>query len=155
MGMTILVHTIVDRDFNGESDDHSLMLDYSDVIDELCETLNVTKLSNFFDYTDQEFSYDDFEEELDEDDDSGNDESDNDDLDPDTGLAYGIDDMTWHESSDGIDTLKAIKDAIKSNRLQKIDANDLESLIEEIDDCLNALNEVNGKKGKFHFAVIE
>lgn len=151
MGMTIWIHTLVDREYKSESDDHSLMFRYSESIDDLCDSLNVKKISEFFDYTDQEISYDSFDEfsnDLDS-------ETDDQKLDPETGLAYGIDDMTWFESSSGITTLSAIREAIKNNGMPGIDVNDIDFLLEEIDDCLSHLIEVSNRNGKFHLAVIE
>ena len=84
MGMTIWMHTLEGRDYSKDSDDHTSMCRYSDELDTLSEQLKVKKLSAFFDYTDQE---------LNSRDDADDDDEDELGADPETGLAYGIDDM--------------------------------------------------------------
>jgi hypothetical protein len=104
MGMTLWIHTLEDRDYSKDSDDHSLMHDLADQLDEVCEQLNVQKITEFFDFTDLEYSY---SEEADADDEDNEDELENDleaEIDPETDLEYGIDDMQWFDATRGLTT---------------------------------------------------
>src|SRR4051794_2799299 len=101
MGMTIWMHTLEGRNYSKDSDDHSSMCRYSDELDALSEQLKVKKLSQFFDYTDQELNA------------GGPHDDDRDDeeglrLDPETDLGYGIDDMQWFDAAEGFATLSAL-----------------------------------------------
>ena len=67
MGMTLWIHTLNDRDFSKDSDDHSLMHEHADALDAVCEAAGARKLSDYFDFTDLEYNYgEDADEEDDE-----------------------------------------------------------------------------------------
>ncbi len=144
MGMTLWIHTLEGRNYLKDSNDHSLMNQNLDSLDALCTKLNVRKLSDYLDFTDQQFNYNDF------DDDDNEPE-----LDPETELAYGIDDMTWFDASDGLISLQAVRNRIAEDGLHGFDADELPALLEELDDCISILDGSVSKGGKFHLSLVE
>jgi hypothetical protein len=150
MGMTLWIHTLEDREFSKDSDDHSLMHEHADAIDALCEAAGVRKLSDYFDFTDLEYGY-----AVDGEDDDEEDEGDGATLDPETGYAYGIDDMQWFAADEGIATLRLVRERVDAGALQELDEDDKAVLLEELDDCLKVLDGTVARQGRFHLAVIE
>ncbi len=146
MGMTIWIHTLEGRNYSQDSDDHSQMCRHLDAIDETCKKIGVKSLSEFMDYTDQEYNYDEFGDE-DEDEDVA--------LDPETGLGYGIDDMTWFDSQEGLSSLKALKTAVASSVITGLDADEIVDLMEELENCITILEKSAAQAGKFHLSLIE
>lgn len=144
MGMTLWIHTLEGRDYLKDSDDHSLMNQCLDSLDALCMEAKVQKLSEYVDYTDQQFNYNDF------DDDDNEPE-----LDSETGLAYGIDDMTWFDASDGLISLQAVRNRVTEDGLHGLDADELQALLEELNDCISILNGSASRGGKFHLSLVE
>jgi hypothetical protein len=144
MGMTLWIHTLEGRNYLKDSNDHSLMNQNLYSLDALCTKLNVRKLSDYLDFTDQQFNYNDF------DDDDNEPE-----LDPETELAYGIDDMTWFDASDGLISLQAVRNRIAEDGLHGFDADELPALLEELDDCISILDGSVSKGGKFHLSLVE
>lgn len=142
--MTLWIHTLEGRNYLKDSNDHSLMNQNLDSLDALCTKLNVRKLSDYLDFTDQQFNYNDF------DDDDNEPE-----LDPETELAYGIDDMTWFDASDGLTSLQAVRNRIAEDGLHGFDADELPALLEELDDCISILDGSVSKGGKFHLSLVE
>lgn len=155
MGMTLWIHTLEDRDYSKDSDDHSLMHDLADQLDEVCEQLNVQKITEFFDFTDLEYSY---TEETDSDDEDNEDELENDldaEIDPETDLEYGIDDMQWFDAARGLNTLTALHEHIKANSLPDLSEDEENDLLDELEDCIAKLEDTAPRGGKFHLAVVE
>ena len=151
MGMTLWIHTLQDREMSHESDDHSLMHDMADQLDLLCERLGVLKLSSFFDMTDLEYNLD--EEDGDEGDEA--DEGGEDTLDPETGYAYGIDDMQWFDAGSGLATLEALYAELEDGAAEEVPLEDDERgyLLEELEDCIAELADL-APGGRFHLAVV-
>ena len=143
--MTLWITTLSDRQLSGESDDLSLMYDLAESLDELCNRAQKTPLSAFFDTTDLEYNLCD-ERDADDDDEAPK-------RDPETGLAYGIDDMKWFEAADGISTLSALRTQLASGCDFDIEPADRTVLLEEIDFCMTTLSELPDP-GKFHLAVV-
>lgn len=154
MSMTLWLHTLQDRDMTRESEDHNLMYELADELDLLCQRLGVKPLSSFFDLTDMEYNFrnerapvaawgDDDEEEASV-------------LDPETGYAYGIDDMKWFDAASGLATLRALREEIDfSDGLElHLDEEQQEVLLSELDDCIMHLTEPAQNGGKFHLAVL-
>ncbi len=144
MGMTLWIHTLEDREYSKDSDDHSQMHRHADALDAVSEAEGVRKLSEFIDYTDQEFNYDD----VDDDDDGAE-------LDPETDLAYGIDDMAWFEASEGLVSLRAVRKAVAAGGFEAADDDELDELLEELDDCIDVLEGPAARGAKFHFTLVE
>jgi hypothetical protein len=139
MGMTLWIHTLEDRNYLKDSDDRSLMNQHLDALDALCIAAKVQKLSEYLDYTDQQFNYSDFDDDEPE-------------LDPETELAYGIDDMTWFDASEGLASLQAVRAKVAADG---VDADELPSLLEELDDCISVLDGSASRGGKFHLSLVE
>lgn len=147
MGMTLWIHTLEGRDYSKESDDHSLMHRLSDELDALCTSANIRQLTDYFDYTDLEYSY-------------GGDDLENDGdtetlLDPETGLAYGIDDMRWFDAADGLATLAILRDRVNAGALANLTKDETEYLLEELTNCISILQGPASRSGKFHLSVVE
>ena len=154
MSMTLWLHTLQDREMSRDSEDHNLMHELADDLDFLCERLGVFKLSSFFDLTDMEFNFDHGgalaqSAQVDEDDEVST-------LDPETGYAYGIDDMQWFDAGAGLATLSALREEIDfSDGLElHLDEEEQEVLLSELDDCIMHLRDPAAKGGKFHLAVL-
>ena len=143
MGMTFWIHTLEGRDYSKDSDDYSLLSRHVEAIDVLCEKLGVPVMSSFVDYTDLEFNY----EERDED---GEPE-----LDPETGFAYGIDDMKWFSATEGLKSFLAIRDSLKNSPLSGLSAERTSELIEELESCIQILEGPASRAGKFHLSLLE
>src|SRR4028118_2072172 len=99
MSMTLWVHTLVGRQLTSYHDDHSLMQEYVSRLDPICTSGGVIPLSSFCDYTDAKAN-------ISEDDESS------DEIDPETGWSYGIDDMSWFATSNGLMTLIHLRSRI-------------------------------------------
>jgi len=162
MSMTLWIHTLQDRDMSRDSDDHTMMHDRADDLDALCERLGVSKLSSFFDMTDLDYNFTrDLEAagegEEGEDNDRDLDEDEGGDVDPETGYAYGIDDMQWFDAAAGLATLEALRAALLDEEIaDELDFGEDERdvLLDELDDCINHLQEPAGANGRFHLAVL-
>ena len=146
MGMTLWIHTLQGRNMTKESDDHSLMYAHADTLDKLCRQLGVPALSSFFDTTDLEYDFAGSDDEDDSDDTEGPG------LDPETSPGYGIDDMKWFDSTQGIATLTALRSHIEGKGVGRLSDDDTRHLVDEIDDCLAKLGAA--RTGKFHLAVV-
>lgn len=158
MSMTLWLHTLQGRDMSRESDDHTLMHDLGEDLDRLCERLGVAPLSSFYDRTDLDYNFAERpkkqpalagDDAFDEDEEQGP-------LDPETGYAYGIDDMQWFDAAAGLASLEALREEIEDSDGQQLhldeEAQDL--LLEELDDCIDRLREPAGSGGRFHLAVL-
>jgi hypothetical protein len=143
--MTLWIHTLEDRNMSTESDDHSLMHELSDQLDELCEKLGVEKLSSFFDTTDLELN-------LAEDDDSEDWEEPEED--PETGYSYGIDDMRWFDAAAGLASLQALRAHLADSADPALDEDSKTLLLEELDDCIERLRGPATRGGRFNLAVV-
>ena len=156
MGMTLWIHTLEDRNYSKDSDDHSLMNRHADALDAVCEAAGVRKLNEFMDFTDCEFNMGDFDDEEDDDEaESGGGEGGEAAADSETGLGYGIDDMAWFDAAEGLVSMKALRGHVAIAGIKGLDAGENAELLEELDDCIAVLNGPASRGGKFHLAVIE
>ena len=110
MGMTLWIHVLEGREYSKDSDDHTLMYRHAESLDALCEEAGVRKFSEFFDFTDLEYSY------AEEDDDSGAEPP----VDPETGLGYGIEDMTWFEATEGRSSMQVLRERIAAGSVPEL-----------------------------------
>ena len=158
MSMTLWIHTLQDRDMSRDSDDHTMMHDRADDLDALCERLGVSRLSSFFDMTDLDYNFTrDLEAAGEEEGDDDPDEDDGAGVDPETGYAYGIDDMQWFDAGTGLATLEALRAALLDDEIaDAMDFGDAERdvLLDELEDCITHLREPAGASGRFHLAVL-
>jgi hypothetical protein len=158
MGMTLWIHTLEGREMSKDSDDHSLMHRLQEELDALGLERGVGKFSEFFDYTDMNYSMDDeFGDEFDEGEDDGDDDDDSDEepeLDPETGYGYGIDDMQWFDASAGLKTLRSLREAVAQGALGDLADEQRADLLEELDDCTKRLEAPAERGGRFHLAVV-
>jgi hypothetical protein len=146
MGMTYWLQTLNGRDMSRDDEDHSTMHRLSDELDAACDELKIPRLSSFADFTDLELNM-----AVEDMDDEGGDE---DTVDPETGCAYGIDDMQWFDLSSGLGCLQSLRSYIASEWNNKLDEETRAALLEEIDDCVAKLQAAPAGTNKFHLAVI-
>ena len=147
MGMTLWIHTLEDRNYVKDSDDYSLMYKFSETLDALCESAKVQKLTDYFDFTDLEYNYGEGDFEGDDDAEPM--------LDPETELAYGIDDMHWFGASEGLATLTALRDCVNAGSFEGLTEGQREGLLEELAACIAILQGPASRSGKFHLSVVE
>lgn len=141
MGMTLWIHTLEGRNMSKESDDHSKMHKFIDLLDELCTSLHVEKLSSFLDMTDLKFDMaGDFDEEPE--------------VDPETGYAYGIDDMKWFDAAVGLKTFQSLRSHLADTEISPLDETNKAILLEELDDCIENLIGPATRGGKFNLPVV-
>lgn len=157
MGITLWIHTLEDRHYSTDSDDHSWMHRLSDELDEICTEAGVTRLSDFFDYTKLERSHSgEFVEGYGK---TADDEDDEDEIEPDlddeSDLAYGVDDMAWFDANDGLQTLGVVLAAVHAGGAGDIGGRETGDLIEELEDCIRVLEDTVTRAGKFHLSVVE
>ena len=145
MGMTIWIHTLEERNYSKDSDDHSLLCRHSDVLDEICLEIGARKFSEFMDFTEQSFEFDEFDDE----------DQEEPELDPETDLAYGIDDMTWFDAADGLSSFQPLRNALSSSGVPGLDEIEIAGLVEELDNCILILEGAAKRGGKFHLALVE
>ncbi|HNW78467.1 MAG TPA: hypothetical protein PLE42_01835 [Candidatus Competibacteraceae bacterium] len=146
MGMTLWIQTLDDRDYAQDSDDYSLLYRYTEPLDALCATLGMAPLSSFFDDSDLLFNFSESDD--DEDEDARE-------LDPETGLGYGIDDMAWFDAAAGLATLCALRQHLATVALPDIPVDDQADLLEELDSGIQRLEAATQRKARFHLALIE
>ncbi len=139
MGMTLWVHTLNGRTLRQDEDDHSYMNRLSNELDQVCTGSNLPKLSNFFDYTDLNCNM--AEEEVRA-------------IDPETGWAYGIDDMQWFDAAAGAHTLRSLEFAVAGGAIPTLDASAREELLWELGHAAGLVEAAAAQGGKFHLAVV-
>jgi len=157
MGITLWIHTLEDRNYSTDSDDHSWMHRLSDELDEICVEAEVTRLSDFFDYTKLERSHSgEFVGRYGASDDDEEDEIEIEtDLEGESELAFGIDDMAWFDSEDGLRTLGVLLIAVQAGRAGDIGGRETGDLVEEVEDCVRVLEDTVTRHGRFHLSVVE
>jgi hypothetical protein len=161
MGMTLWLHRLEGQDYFKGSQDHSSMHRLSDELDDICAKEGVSKLSDFFDYSDLECHYGDETgnesgSEFDEEDDEVEDESSEDsELDPETGSGNEVEDMAWFDAEDGIRTMMVLRDAVEENQIPDLEPREHDDLLEELEDCLKRIEDTASRDGRFHLSVVE
>ena len=144
MSATLWIHVLAGRKIMSNEADHSALYTLADDLDQQCGELAVEKLSSFFDSTDLKYN---FEAEEDEEDEEPE-------LDPETGWAYRIDDMQWFDANDGLKTLQALLQAVRSSpKIPRLKSRQKE-LLEELQDCICQLEPGEAKGHKFHLAIV-
>ena len=143
--MTLWIHVLEGREYAKDSDDYTLMHKHAESLDAICEEVGVRKLSEFFDFTDLEYSYADV----------GDDSDEEPPVDPETGLGYGIDDMTWFKAAEGRSSMQVLRERIAMGSVPELSSTQRKDLLEELDDCIALLEGPASRSARFHLAVIE
>jgi hypothetical protein len=142
MGMTVWVHILDGRKIVGNQQDCSWLAQLAEPLDAICEQRGVGKLSGYFDYTDLQHNMGE----------GGDPDAE---PDPETGWAWGIDDMKWFPAADAVRTLQALKSAVpEAGSIGKLPADRSGELVAEIDDCLQQLEPAAAAGKQFHFTVL-
>lgn len=143
MGMTLWIQTLEGREMSSESDDHSMMHELAEQLDAICDDSGVPKLTSFFDTTDLELNMaEDGEGEWEEPED------------PETGYAYGIEDMKWFDAAVGLNVLQTLRARVESSPSLKLGTEEMSLLVEELDDCIERLKGPASRNGKFNLPVV-
>lgn len=142
MGMTLWVHILNGRRIESDQNDHSWLHRLQEPLDVLCERDGVEKLSSFFDYTDLEHNMSEV----------GDGEPA---LDPETGWAWGIDDMEWFPAASGLKTLRQLQTRIaEADTIGDLPQARKGELIAEVEDCIRQLEPAANGGLRFHFTVV-
>ena len=112
--------------------DHSLFCMAADELDKLAESLNVRKLSDFFDMTDLQFNMS--EEEL-----------------PESWIAEN---EKWFSPADALPALRAIIGRLRAGEVKGIKEKLRPELIEELEDCLATVSAADQASDQFHFCIV-
>ena len=119
---------------------------YIDGLDALCRTLGVTPLRRFVDITAMEFA--EASRLLPADAATSPPRPD-----PETGLAWGIEDMLWFPIGTGMITLEALSGHLQRNRPREVRGASRELLLDALAFCESALRPREAKGGQFHLAA--
>lgn len=160
MAMTLWIHTLEDGRYARDERDHSWMHRLSDELDEFCVEAEVTRLSEFFDFTSLDRNrsgefVEDFGSGLGDVDDEDDDLEASDLDDEDADGEEGLDEMAWFESEQGLESLGVALAAANSGALAEIGDRQVGDLIEELENCIKVLEDTATRGGKFHLAVVE
>lgn len=140
MSRVLRLNTLLDRNFQPGERSLKALWAALDTLDALCKTLGVTALSQFLDSTAVELQQ--AVKLIDDDAVPAADPV----TDPETGLAYGIEDMSWQPIAAGMSSLEALE-----QHLQR-DANQAD-LMQELKYCISALAPLEAEGAQFHLAV--
>lgn len=141
MGMTtwVMIRDGAERYSNEE--DHSAMLALREELDSVAKILSVQKLSDFYDYTELNFSYrpiDELEESLEE--------------------TWNNDDAQWFSPQAGMATLRAILNFLAQTP-QGLDLSQthwtIDCLVDELQDCNTELMQAVEQGYLFHLCIVE
>lgn len=151
MGMTLWIHTLEGRTMSKQSADHSAMYRLTDQLDAIADSLGVSRLSDFFD--DTELRQEALRMGDESDSSEGDDDVEDEPLDPETGWAYGIDDMKWFDVEKGLATLEALRKHVASPE-SRIRGASAKPLLEELEDCISVLRSASVTEARFNLAVV-
>jgi hypothetical protein len=114
---------------DGDDYDHTLMLNASEQLDALAESLGVQKLSGFHDYSDLEFNMS--EEELDEE--------------------WIAENSQWHDPAPALESVTTL---LANLGKLEIPEEDRQPLQDELEDCHQKLRNAVADGAKFHFCIV-
>lgn len=142
MGMTVWVHILNGRKIEGNQNDCSWMAQLAEPLDTICEQRGVAKLSGYFDYTDLNYNMGEGG-----DPDVG--------PDPETGWAWGIDDMSWFPAGEGLHTVRELSTAVaEAGSIGKLPTSRKGELLAELEDCAQQLAAAAALGQQFHLTVL-
>ena len=141
---TLRLATLNQRHFLLHDTALPVLVEYMSGLDALCRTLGVTPLSQFLDITALEFAEA-----------SGllAAEAPAPKIDPETGLAWGIEDMDWFPISTGMITLEALSGHLQRNRPREVAGANRGPLLEALAFCESQLLPLEAEGGQFHLAA--
>jgi hypothetical protein len=140
MGMTLWLHVLHDRTIESGETDYSSLWQFTEELDALCTRLGILVFSGFFDHTDMKYNLADGPEDAE--------------TDPETGWAYGIDDMDWFDTKDGLGTLQALETHLAGDpESLQMKPSQLEALLEELREVCTKL-ESAGAGTRFHLELV-
>jgi hypothetical protein len=140
MGMTLWLHVLHGRTIESLETDYSSLWQSSEGLDALCTRLGSPLFSGFFDHTDIKYNLADGPEDAD--------------TDPETGWAYGIDDMDWFDIKDGLATLRALELYLAGDsEALHLKRGQLEALLEELREVCTKL-ETTASGARFHLELV-
>lgn len=143
MSRVLRLNTLLDRRFQPGAISLDAMRAELGRLDALCKTLGVSELSRFLDTTAVELQQavilvDDTQVP------SADTASD-----PETGLAYGIEDMSWQPIAAGMSSLEALEQHLQREHQGARTS----SLLDELAYCLRALSPLEAEGAQFHLAL--
>lgn len=144
--MSAILHiaTLCNRQFQLHPASLRQVIVHLDGLDALCKTLGVTPISHFIDLTAVEF-----EEAAALAGDTNTSSS----PDPETGLAYGIEDMEWLPISTGMISFEALISHLQRNRPKELNGAPLTQLVEELQLCETTLAPLEIEGGQFNLSA--
>lgn len=143
---TLRLATLDQRRFQLHSTALPQLVQYMDGLDALCRALGVTPLSRFVDITALEFAEAsrllpaDMETVPAQ-------------LDRETGLAWGIEDMAWFPIAIGMITIEALTGHLQRNRPREVAGANHRQLLDALDFCEAELRPLEAEGGQFHLAA--
>ncbi len=140
MSMTLWLHVLHDRTIESDETDYSSLWQLTEGLDALCTRLGLPLFSGFLDHTDIKYNLADGPEDGE--------------IDPETGWAYGIDDMDWFDIKAGLVTLRALESHLESDpEALGLKPGQLEALLEELREvCVKLESASSG--ARFHLELV-
>ncbi len=122
----------VGTDDSGDDYDHSLFCKKAEALDSLSVSLNVRKLTDFFDTTDIEYNIS--EDEL-----------------PESWIAEN---EKWFVPADALPALRKIIELLRAGEVKGIKENIRADILEELEDCEAKVSAANSEGDQFHFCIV-
>ncbi|MEH6566145.1 MAG: hypothetical protein V7756_12525 [Halopseudomonas sp.] len=143
MSRVLRLNTLLDRSFQPGATRLAAMRAELGRLDALCKTLGVRELSSFIDTTAVELQQ--AVELIDQEPrDVGAAEAD-----PETGLIYGIEDMSWQPIAAGMTSLEALEQHLQ----RELQTNSPTPLVQELAYCIQTLAPMEAEGAQFHLAL--
>jgi hypothetical protein len=140
MSMTLWLHVLHDRKIESDETDYSSLWRFTEALDGLCASLGIPLFSSFIDRTDVKYNLVGKPEDAE--------------LDPETGWAYGIDDMRWFDVKDGLRTLRALESHLAGEpEALGLKPGQLEALLEELREVCTKLESADSD-ARFHLELV-
>ena len=140
MGMTLWLHVVHDRTIESDETDYSSLWQFSEALDGLCRQLERPLFSSFLDHTDIKYNLTD-----------GLDVAE---PNPETGWAYGINDMNWFDIREGLSTLRALESHLSNTpEAFGLKPGQREVLLEELREVSQKL-EAATSDAQFHLELV-
>jgi hypothetical protein len=140
MGMTLWLHVLHGRTIESDETDYSSLWTLTEKLDASCTRLGLPLFSGFVDHTDIKYNLADGPEVAD--------------TDPETGWAYGIDDMDWFDIKKGLGTLRTLEShLLEAPEALGLKPGQLEALLEELREVCTKL-ESAGSGARFHLELV-